>query len=158
MMLQVERICIFTRAIFHLYYGGKGWFNKGTSKLPISDLLSLEWYWHFNQDQNFSSKIKGADKLQSLAQPSIPIPWREFCAWLKLKPECIALCRRWLERTNACLRGKHSGSASQWCHLPGKEYVRLTTAIKLVKLAGSSSKTRSYIQLVNSRYSRLPLQ
>jgi len=118
MMLQVEMICIFTRAIFHLYYGGKGRFNKGTSKVPVIDLLSLEWYWHFNQGQSFSSKIKGADNLQSLAQPSISIPWREFCAWLKLKPECIALCRRWLERTNACLSRKHSTLASLSCHLP----------------------------------------
>jgi hypothetical protein len=103
----------------------------------------------FQPRSEFSSKIKGTDNLQSLVQRSIPIPWREICAWLKLKLKCIALYHQWLERTNACLSGKHSVSASPWCHSPGKKCVRLTSDNydRFLKLQENSC---SCIQFVNS--------
>lgn len=109
------------------------------SESPYSIQSFLVWYRGFVfKGYNLSSKRIGTSNLQLLAQQSIPTPLREICAWLKLKPKCIALCHRWLGRTGVCSSGKHSALASPLCHLPEKKYVYITFNAKLQ----TSSKTR----------------
>ena len=95
---------------------------------------------------------KSTDNLRLLVQRSIPIPWREICAWLKPKPKCIALYHQWLERTDACLSGKHSVSASPWCHSPGKKCVRDWQVHRFLKLQEDSCSCSQFVNSIAGRF------